>query len=73
MTKILGQIDKRGIRRMERARDLLMRIRQEIGTGIATAEKVALLSSVLCTVALLEHEIGRHLMAWNEPDDESDV
>ena len=68
--KILGQMSKRGIHRMERARDLLMQVRQDVAIGVATAEKVALISSLLCTVALLEHEIGRHLMAYRNDEED---
>jgi hypothetical protein len=52
---------KQHISRMERARDLLQQIvmdRRRSTVGI-TPEDVALVTTMLQTVAMLEHEIGR--------------
>ena len=61
--------------RMERARDLLQQVVADLRRHRAvTPEAVATVSSVLMTVAMLEHEIGRRttgsLKAWERARDE---
>jgi hypothetical protein len=66
----IDQCGKREIRRMERARDMLMSVTADVRRGkIATPENCALVSSLICSVALLEHEIGRHMMAFRDDEE----
>jgi|KBSMisStaDraftv2_1062788.scaffolds.fasta_scaffold412946_1 hypothetical protein len=63
------QANKRQIARMERASALLTQVVTDVRERrVATAESVALVSSCLCSVALLNSEIGRHLMGLMDDD-----
>jgi hypothetical protein len=70
--KLLDQASKPQIRRMERARDLLNTcITDTRRRRVATAESVALISSLYCSVALLDREIGRHLMGYRDDGEDA--